>query len=358
MPSGEAAEAVPATQKIAILEDPKPNGRVVIKEAPVLEPGPDEVLVKVVMSGVCHSDLHFVEGDLPFAVPCIGGHEGAGCVVKVGSHVDPTVCKVGERVGVKWQAYGCGVCEFCLTGRENQCLQLKMSGFTAPGSFQQYCVAKALHVGKIPDGVSYEDAAPIMCAGATVLAGLRRTDTRAGQWMAIPGAGGGLGHLAVQYAKAMGLKVIAIDGGPEKEKLCKELGADVFIDFTTSKDVVADVIAASDGQGVHGAIVVAASEGPYKQAANYLRRYGTLVCVGLPKNANFTAPVGQIAGRCLTIRGSLVGTRSDTHDALAFVAAGKVKPIVKVEPFDSLNDVYDRMRANLIAGRIVLDLFK
>lgn len=171
-----------------------------------------------------------MEGDFSWIpIPLVGGHEGAGIVVKVGSHVNPSVAKVGDRVGVKWQAYGCGVCEFCLTGRENACLSIGMTGFTCAGSFQQYAIAKALHVGKIPDAVSYEDAAPIMCAGATVLTGLRRTDCKAGQWVALPGAGGGLGHLAVQYAKALGFKVIAIDGGEEKEALCKKLGADVFI---------------------------------------------------------------------------------------------------------------------------------
>lgn len=275
-------------------------------------------------------------------------------IVKVGSHVEPHIAKVGDRVLVKWQASACGVCEFCLTVRENACDKNGMTGFTCDGSFQQYAIAKALHVGRIPDAVTFVDAAPIGCAGATVLTGLRRTEAKAGQWVAIPGAGGGLGHLAVQYAKALGFKVIAIDGGEAKEKLCKSLGADVFVDFMTSNDVVKDVIAASDGQGVHGALVVAASEGPYKQATQYLRKFGTLVCVGLPKDATLGAPIGLL----LTVRGSLVGTRQDTHDALGFVAAGKVKPIVRVEPFDKINEVYDEMREGKIAGRVVLDLFK
>lgn len=238
------------------------------KKIPVQKPGPDEVLINIKFSGVCHTDLHAVNGDWPLAtkMPLVGGHEGAGVVVALGSQVEDI--KIGDYAGVKWINGSCLQCSFCQQADEPLCAKAQLSGYTVDGTFQQYCIAKAAHIARIPKECDLEAIAPVLCAGITVYKGLKESGLRAGQTVAIVGAGGGLGSLACQYAKAMGLDIIAIDGGDDKRKMTQELGARVFVDFSTSKNLVNDVKAATtDGLGPHGVILVAVNEKPFQQAA-------------------------------------------------------------------------------------------
>jgi alcohol dehydrogenase, propanol-preferring len=209
-----------------------------------------------------------VNGDWPLAtkLPLVGGHEGAGIVVARGSLVEDV--EIGDYAGVKWLNGSCLNCTFCQQSDEPLCAKALLSGYTVDGTFQQYCVAKAAHVARIPKECDLEHIAPVLCAGITVYKGLKESGARPGQTVAIVGAGGGLGSLAVQYAKAMGLDVIAIDGGDEKRALTAKLGAGHFVDFMTSKNLVGDVKAAtSDGLGPHAVILVAVNEKPFQQAA-------------------------------------------------------------------------------------------
>src|SRR6201996_7454140 len=265
------SQSVPQEQWAQVIE--KTGGPVKFKEIDVQKPGPDEVLVNVKYSGVCHTDLHAVNGDwpIPTKLPLVGGHEGAGIVVARGENVTDEDCKIGEAVGVKWLNDSCLSCTFCQQADEPLCLTPKLSGYLVDGSFQQYCVAGAKHVAHIPEGVPLDEISPVLCAGITVYKGLKESGARPGQTVAIVGAGGGLGSLAQQYAKAMGLQVIAIDSGKEKEEMSMKMGAYAFVDFAKSKDVVKDVQAATDdGLGPHAVLLVAVQEKPFQQAAEVM----------------------------------------------------------------------------------------
>lgn len=160
------------------------------------------------------------------------------------------------------------------------------------GSFQQYAVGKASHVARIPKECSLEAVAPILCAGITVYKGLKESGARAGQSVVVVGAGGGLGSMAIQYARAMGIDIIAVDGGAEKGDMCRKLGASTYVDFTTSKDLVRDVKNATpEGLGAHAVIMLAVQEKPFQQASEYVRSRGSIVCIGLPAGAYLKAPV-------------------------------------------------------------------
>ncbi|KAK9694832.1 alcohol dehydrogenase [Basidiobolus ranarum] len=328
---------------------------VTIQDIPVPTPGPDDVLVKVEYTGVCHTDLHAADGDwpIPTKLPLVGGHEGAGKVVALGSNVKDL--KIGDRVGVVWLHSACMTCEYCIQGRETVCPDQHMSGYSVDGSFQEYCVARASHVARIPDKLPLIEAAPILCAGVTVYKGLKETEVRSGQYVTIVGAGGGLGHLAVQYAKAMGMNVVAVDTGDDKKKLCVEqLGADHFVDFMKD-DVVATVKEVTNG-GSHGVLLLSPAEKPFQQAVDYTRRWGTVACIALPAGAKGSFPVFDLVLQRLTIRGSIVGNRQDLAEALDFAAQGKVKCHYKTLTLEDLPSVFDEMKAGKIAGRIVLDL--
>lgn len=217
--------AIPDMQWAQVIE--QKGGPPVYKQIPVPKPGPDEVLIKVRYSGVCHTDLHAMKGDwpLPLKQPLVGGHEGAGIVVAKGELAKGI--EIGDHAGIKWLNGSCLACEFCKTSDEPLCPDAELSGYTVDGTFQQYAIGKAAHVSKLPKEVALDAVAPILCAGVTVYKGLKESGAKPGQTVAIVGAGGGLGSLAQQYAKAMGLRVIAIDGGDEKRGMCEQLGAEV-----------------------------------------------------------------------------------------------------------------------------------
>ncbi|OAG44385.1 hypothetical protein AYO21_01381 [Fonsecaea monophora] len=222
-------------------------------------------------------------GHMPEPTPRgqIGGHEGVGYVVKLGDGV--TEVQLGDRVGVKWITSACLICSECLAGFDNRCKKRKVAGYKTPGTFQQYIISDPRYVTPIPEGLSSEAAAPLLCGGVTVWSALLYSECKLGDWLLVSGAGGGLGHLAVQYAKAFNLRVIAVDHG-SKADFCKSLGADVFLDFTqfNSADLTARVKEVTDG-GCHAVMVCNASSGAYDQALDFLRYAGTLVCVGIPE---------------------------------------------------------------------------
>jgi propanol-preferring alcohol dehydrogenase len=322
-----------------------------IDELPVPEPGPGEILVKVAATGVCHTDLHAARGDWAVkpSLPLVPGHEGTGHVAAVGSGV--THVKEGDRVGVPWLHDACRHCEYCLTGWETLCPQQRNTGYSVNGTYAQYVLANADYVGRLPTGADLEQIAPILCAGVTTYKGLKETEARAGEWVAISGIGG-LGHVAVQYAKAMGFHVAALDIDEKKLELARQLGADIAVDCRNS-DAVKGLVKQTGG--LHGVLVTAASTAAFSQAIGIVRRKGTVVLNGLPPG-EFATPVLPVVLKRITIRGSIVGTREDLAEALQFAAAGKVKAQVLIEPLDAVNEIFARMERGDISGRVVIRL--
>ena len=340
---------LPQTMKAAVVHEfGKPLS---IKDVAVPRPDSGQILVQVVACGVCHTDLHAIEGDWPVKpkLPFIPGHEAVGYVAAVGS--DVTFLKEGDHVGVPWLHSACGLCEYCLTGWETLCQQQQNTGYSVDGGFAEYVLAPAAYVGHIPDGLDFTEAAPILCAGVTTYKGLKETDTKPGDWVVIVGAGG-LGHVAVQYAKAMGLHVAAVDISDEKLDLAKSLGAELTVN-AAEKDP-ATIIQNQIG-GAHGVLVTAVSPKIFRQSIDMLRRGGTCSLVGLPPG-DFPTPIFDVVIKRLTVRGSIVGTRKDLQECLQFAAEGKVKPTTETQPLDAINDVFDRLKRGQVNGRVVLNL--
>ena len=325
-----------------------------IETLPVPAPGAGEVLIKVTACGVCHSDLHAVDGDwdpLP-ALPLIPGHEITGQVAELGAGV--TALEIGARVGVPWLFSACGVCDLCRSGMETICKQAEATGYSRPGGYAEYVVAPAAFCGLLPDATDVYAMAPILCAGVTTYRGLKRTGDRPGQWMAVLGIGG-LGHIAVQYARAMGLRVAAIDVADDKLALAKALGAEVLVNGR-STDAVKEV--QSQTGGVHGAVVTAIAPQAFEQSIGMLRPGGTVAYIGLPggdKDA-IRASISALVNGELSIRGSSVGTRQDLAEAIDFAARGLVTSRVERQPLSAVNSVLDRMRKGQIVGRVVLEI--
>lgn len=323
-----------------------------IEELPVPVPGAGQVLIRLMASGVCHTDLHAVNGDWPVRpqLPFIPGHEGAGIVAALGAGVKDL--KEGDRVGVPWVHDACGVCEFCVSGWETLCESQHNTGYSVNGTFADYVLGDAKYVARLPGTRSFSELAPILCAGVTTYKGIKETEVVAGEWIAISGVGG-LGHLAVQYAKAMGLHVVALDVAPSKLRLAEAAGADLAVD-ATSPDSVERVIKATSG-GAHGVLVTAVSLPAFNQALHMVRRRGTVSLVGLPPG-EFPTPVFDVVLKRITIRGSIVGTREDLTEALAFADSGQVKAHFTTAQLDNVNEVLNALSAGKVDGRIVLEV--
>ncbi|MGJ5204617.1 alcohol dehydrogenase AdhP [Bradyrhizobium sp. HKCCYLR20261] len=323
----------------------------VIEDVPVPVPGPGELLVKLKACGVCHTDLHAASGDWPVkpTPPFIPGHEAAGVVAALGAGV--TDFKVGDAVGVAWLHDACLRCEYCETGWETLCEHQHNTGYSVNGGFAEYVIASAAFAARLPADVDFARVAPILCAGVTTYKGLKETDTRPGEWVVISGVGG-LGHVALQYAKAMGLKAIGLDIAEGKLKLALEAGAEHAVN-ALDKDAVERVIAITGG-GAHGVLVTAVSTPAFAQALKMVRRKGTVSLVGLPPG-EFPTPIFDVVLKRITVRGSIVGTRRDLDEAIAFAAEGKVKAEVTTAPLSEINTIFDRMKAGKIDGRVVLD---
>lgn len=320
-----------------------------IKEVEIPKPEHGEVLIKMEACGVCHTDLHAAHGDWPIKpkLPVIPGHEGVGIVEQVGQGV--TSLKKGDRVGVPWLFKACGECEYCLSGNETLCPNQLNGGYSADGAFAEYCVAPADYVARIPDGVDSVEIAPILCAGVTTYKALKVSGAKAGDWVAIYGIGG-LGHIALQYAKAMGFNVVAVDINDDKLQLAKELGADLTVNGKASDP--AQTIKDKVG-GVQTAISVAVNKAAFEQAYHSVKRGGSVVLVGLP-NDEIPVPIFDTVLNGVTVKGSIVGTRKDMQEALQFAADGKVRAIVSTAKLEDINQVFDKMEKGQINGRIVL----
>ncbi|MFP5438154.1 MAG: alcohol dehydrogenase AdhP [Bacteroidia bacterium] len=342
---------IPKTMKAAVV---RAFGQPLkIEEVPVKMPGTNEVLVKVIASGVCHTDLHAVDGDWPVKpkMPLIPGHEGVGYVVAVGPGVKNV--KEGDAVGVPWLYSACGGCDHCITGWETLCETQQNGGYSVDGGFAEYVVADARYVGHLPNNPNFLEMAPILCAGVTVYKGLKETETKPGEWVAISGIGG-LGHVAVQYAKAMGMHVAAIDVDDTKLDLAKRLGADLVVN---AKEQNPGEYLKKEVGGMHGALITAVSPIAFKQGLETLRRKGTMALNGLPPGT-FDLDIFNAVLNRITIRGSIVGTRKDLQEAINFAAEGKVKANVTAAKLEDVNDVFDKMKKGQIEGRMVLEIAK
>jgi propanol-preferring alcohol dehydrogenase len=323
----------------------------VLKELDVPTPGPGQILVKTEACGVCHTDLHAAGGDWPLkpALPFTPGHEGIGLVAAIGAGV--RAVKEGDRVGVPWLYSACGHCEFCLSARETVCAEAEFGGYTKNGGFADYILADPNYVAHIPALLAPRDAAPLICAGITSYKGLKETRARPGEWVVVSGAGG-LGHLAVQYAKAMGMLVCAVDIDDGKLDHARRLGADVMVNARLDDPVAA--VKKATGGGAHGVLITAPSLGAFKQGVGMTRKFGTCVLVGLPPG-EFPTPLFDVVANCITIRGSFVGTRHDMAEALAFGASGKVKADTELQPLSAINNVFRRLANGEVPSRVVLD---
>jgi propanol-preferring alcohol dehydrogenase len=324
-----------------------------LDEVPLPEVGADEVLIEVEVCGVCHSDLHVADGDwAQFAgivkKPLILGHEIVGRVVERGAAVQ--TIRVGDRVGVPWVQWTCGQCEFCREGNENLCAKQRITGVMVDGGYAEYAKAPASHVINIPDALSSEQAAPLLCAGVTVHRALKQAKIRAGQRLAVFGVGG-LGHIAVQIGRAAGAEVTAIDVSEEKLALAKSLGAARVLNAATN-NVVKEVRRSG---GVHVAIVTSAAKSAYDMAFYCVRPTGTLLVVGLPAN-DISFPAILMAGGEIQIKASAVGTREDLRETLAMGASGTIHCQVTTRPLAEVQEVLGELSRGEVSGRVVLRL--
>jgi propanol-preferring alcohol dehydrogenase len=340
---------IPKIMKAAVIHEF--GGALSIEQMPVKEPKENQILVKVISCGVCHTDLHACNGDWPVKskMPLIPGHEAIGYVAALGRNV--TNVKEGDIVGVPWLFSACGCCEFCITGWETLCDTQQNGGYSVDGGFAEYVIADSRYVAHFPANINFTEMAPIICAGVTVYKGLKETEAKPGEWVAISGIGG-LGHLAVQYAKAMGLHVAAIDVADDKLELAKKLGAEITVN---AKEQDPGTVLKKETGGMHGVLVTAVSPIAFRQGLSALRRKGTIALNGLPPGS-FDLPIFDTVLNRYTVRGSIVGTRKDMQEAIAFAVEGKVKANVHGAKLEDINTVFDEMKKGEIEGRIVLEI--
>ncbi|GAA5890328.1 hypothetical protein JCM6882_008796 [Rhodosporidiobolus microsporus] len=351
---------VPKTCRAALCKNPGEAYELeLVENYPVPTPARGQLLLKINCTGLCLSDHHNMKGDIgiPMLPTChCAGHEGAGVVVALGEGVDPEQWKVGDRAGVKPLLDVCHECAHCRGGDEGLCPKLVPTGAFSDGSFCEYIVSPARYTTRIPDNVPDEWAAPMMCSGTTIYTAIKRSGIRPGQWLVLPGGGGGVGHLGCTYAKNQGIRVVVIDTGAEKKALCESLGAEAFVDFKTVSDTAAEVKRITGGGG-HVVIVTGGTAAAYASAPPLLRPGGTMICVGLPPAGTAIAgcdPVAIIFQK-LQIRGSLTGNQADADEALDFVARGLVKPHVTTRPFGEFKEAFADLLASKVAGRLVID---
>lgn len=320
---------------------PAVNGKWEVREVPTPKPGPNQVLINIRASGLCYTDVHLTEGLMPLEFPRVLGHEPVGEVVAVGSGVKNRV--PGDRVGVPWVQVGCGRCEWCQRGKTLFCANHVGTGIHSWGSHAEYMVAYADSTALLPEGLSYEQAAPIFCAGYTVWSGLRWADPKPHERIAVAGVGG-LGHLAVQYAKAAGFVTIAVSHSPDKDKLVRGLGADEVV---------------RDGAGLReagGADVVLGTSNSMEAMADTiqgLRPDGRLVLMGIEAKPLSVSPADVILKR-LRIIGSQQNAPEYLYEALDFVAKGKVKVISETYKLDEIGRAYERVAEGKVRFRAVI----
>ena len=322
-----------------------------VEEVPKPSPGPGEVLVRIEASGLCHTDIHAARGDWPVrpSLPFTPGHEGVGIVEELGAGVDAV--SLGDRVALPWFGHGCGSCQYCVDGRETLCESQRNTGYSVNGALGEYAVADARYVVAVPDGISPIDAAPLTCAGVTTYKAVKVARPTPTDRIAVFGIGG-LGHLAVQYARIVGGFVTAVDVVDEKLELATRLGADATVNAAD----VDPVAALKDAGGVDIAIVTAATSSVFEQAFRSLRRGGKLVAVGLPKDGRFELPIFETVLGGLQIIGSIVGTREDLREVFALHAAGRTTVITETRPLEDIGTAMDEVLAGRVPARVVFEL--
>jgi len=357
---------IPSKQKAAVKQGDGGDAKAPVQEVDVPQkPGPGQILVKINWTGLCASDKSLIHDEwagfgfkMQDATKGIAGHEGAGVVAAVHPDVED-IWKVGDRAGVKWVVSVCRICEFCTNGTDElQCPQQKNSGFSMPGTFQEYVLTDGRYCTRLPEGVTDEEAGPIMCGGVTAYTACKRSACRPGQWCVILGAGGGLGHFGVQYANAMGMRVIAIDAGDDKRKLCiDKLKAEKYIDFTQEKDITGKVTEITK-YGAHGCIVYSSAKEGYAVAPSLIRPGGTVVAVGLPTDTSVMAGSSplDLALKRKNIVGSVTGTLKDVEECLEFTARGLVHPILTKGTLEDVDKFIDLMKHGQLPGRAVLKI--
>ncbi|MCU0082670.1 alcohol dehydrogenase AdhP [Streptococcus danieliae] len=322
---------------------------VVEKEFRPIEAG--EALVEIEYCGVCHTDLHVAHGDFGKVPGRVLGHEGIGLVKEVAP--DVRNLKVGDRVSVAWFFQGCGSCEYCTTGRETLCRDVKNAGYSVDGGMAKQCIVTADYAVKVPDKLDPAQASSITCAGVTTYKAIKEANVQPGQWVVIYGAGG-LGNLAIQYAKKVfNAHVIAVDINQDKLDLALESGADISLNGLEIEDIPGKIMEIT-GLGAHAAVVTAVSKVAFNQAIDSLRAAGVLVAVGLPSEYMDLSIVKLVLDG-IKVVGSLVGTRKDLEEAFQFGAEGLVVPVVQLRPVEEATAVFDEMEAGTIQGRMVLD---
>ncbi|KAJ5273094.1 hypothetical protein N7478_008219 [Penicillium angulare] len=357
---------IPITHKAIVYDKPGEISTSIV-EVNTPTPGPGQILIKMTHSGVCHSDLSLMTKTwswLPETIKAgqIGGHEGVGIVAQLGQSCEASGVKIGDRVGIKWIASACGNCMPCLAGADGVCDNAVISGFTCPGTFQEYALAPAHYVTPIPDGLSSEIAAPLLCGGVTVYSALKKSRAQAGDWVVIAGAGGGLGHLAVQLGgRGMGYRIIGLDMG-HKEEFVKQCGAEAFVDISKyptadGKSVADEILKITGGVGAAASVICSASNAAYGEALSYLKFNGTLVCVGVPYDAKPIANAfpHALVGKQLAIVGSTVGNRRDAIETLNMAKRVATTPF-RLEKVENIGSVFKEMKEGKLQGRVVLDL--
>jgi alcohol dehydrogenase, propanol-preferring len=324
------------------------NAPLEVGEVPTPEPGPEQVLVRLEASGLCHTDIHAWRGDWPVkpTPPFIPGHEGVGIVEAVGANVSRVV--VGQRVAMPWLGTACGTCQHCVSGWETLCEAQQNTGYSIDGGYAEYAVADARYVGLVPDGVDPIDAAPLTCAGVTTYKAVKVAGTRSSDLVAVFGVGG-LGHLAVQYAAIAGGTVIAVDLFDDKLAEAERLGATYTVN-AREQDVAAVI---QELGGADQAIVTAVSPRAFEAAFASLRRGGTMALVGLPADNEMTLPIFETVLQGITVKGSIVGTRKDLEEVFELHRLGRTQVVRELRQLDSVNEDFAAVEAGEVTARLV-----
>ena len=311
----------------------------VIEDVPTPEPGAEQVLVRIETCGLCHTDIHAAHGDWPVkpAPPFIPGHEGVGIVERVGPG-NAHGLEPGMRVALPWLGYACGDCAYCNSGWETLCESQRNMGYSIDGGFAEYALGYARHVVRVPDGVDPADAAPLTCAGVTTFKAVKVSGADSSSRVAVFGVGG-LGHLAIQYARITGASVIAVDLNDDRLNAALELGAEHVVN-PGQEDAVAALRRLG---GADVAISTAVSPRAFEQALGGLRRGGTLVCVGLPAENELRVPIFQTVLGGLTIRGSIVGTRHDLEQVFELHRRGLTRVFTSETVLDEVNTAIEQV---------------
>ncbi len=321
-----------------------------VREVPLPDLGPGQVLVRIEASGVCHTDIHAARGDWPVRPqpPFVPGHEGVGVIEAVGGGVDPT--RLGQRVAIPWLGAACGTCEHCVAGWETLCERQQNTGYSVDGGYAEYAVASAAYVVPVPDGVSSFDAAPLTCAGVTTYKAVQVSGARSSDLVAVFGIGG-LGHLAVQYARIAGAEVVAVDVEDDKLALARDLGAGHVVN-ARSEDPVAAVQALG---GADVAIALAVSPASMRQAFDSLKRGGRLVLVALPRDNDLQLPIFETVLKGITVIGSIVGTRRDLTEVFELHARGRTRVVAEGRKLDDVNACFDDVLSGAVPARLVME---